>query len=536
MSDQPGSNSPVPSEDGGAAGGNAASAPSSRVVGLKFVKQYYEILSTKPDQIFRFYKESSFLSDAEGSSPTDPKSFEPQVVDGRWGTGTVKRIDLQNGAIDAQPSINGSILVVVTGHVVFVDDVKEERKAFVQTFFLNLMGRRYYVHNDVLRFVVREPNVVSEKKSTTSDIGVVTEPAPAEEEPAVEELAEPEPEPPLEEPAPPTEDEAPGGGVEESKEMPPDDDEEEEEVIQKDIITAEEEKPAETAAAEEVMLSTQEHLNGGVEETKEEPSSAPAKDPEIPKDPNGSAKGKKGKGRGRSPPKQELQQAPPKQQPAPKPVPNSWASLVASGGGPSSVSAGTPPIPPSPAKPPPPTPEKTETSLDSRPPAVSPSPSLQDKQESVHSTSGGSRHTSRDRPKRDPDCTLVIKNLPENSKESDLVSLFNKFAAQTNAKIVGTTVSNHRGLGFVDFDSVAPVLAAVDQHSNEPMQLNGRILEVDQKTAEQRARRNMRGGYRSGSPGNGVYRGSGGGGRHNQYRRGNVGRGGERGGRGRGGR
>lgn len=53
--------------------------------------------------------------------------------------------------------------------------------------------------------------------------------------------------------------------------------------------------------------------------------------------------------------------------------------------------------------------------------------------------------------------------------------------------------------------------------------MNGRVVEVDQKTAEQRwARRSMRGGYRSGPPNNGgvLCRGDGGG-RRNQYKRGN---------------
>lgn len=107
-------------------------------------------------------------------------------------------------------------------------------------------------------------------------------------------------------------------------------------------------------------------------------------------------------------------------------------------------------------------------------------------------------------PKRDPDCTLVIKNLAENTKEQDVLGLFEPFAVANKARVVGITVAAHRGIAFVDYDSVNPVMKAVSQHQEEPMRLFGRVLEVDQKTAEQRARRAARGGggvnYRSGSP------------------------------------
>jgi hypothetical protein len=76
-------------------------------------------------------------------------------------------------------------------------------------------------------------------------------------------------------------------------------------------------------------------------------------------------------------------------------------------------------------------------------------------------------------------------------------------------------------------------MAAVEKHAKEPIELNGRVLEMDQNTAEQRARRSMRGGYRSGSLNNGgmLCRGDGGG-RHNQYKRGTGQGGAGRGGRG----
>ena len=513
---EPESTSPPP--DASAAG------PSPLLVGKRFVKQYYQVLSTTPDQIHRFYQADSYLSHGEGSNPTDPERLEDYKMSDRWGDSKVKSIQLENGAIDAQPSVNGGILLVVTGHVVFTG--KEEQRAFTHTFFLATLGnsKRFYVHNDILRFL-------HEQQKSTVDVAVETveiqeeqeEPKPAPVEVDVEpEVAEQ----PME-PEEVVEDLAPGGGVEESKEEPAD---EEDEVAAGEEKVAVEEEVAIADAVEEEMTPT-------IEETKEEPDVATSES-DLAKD-KSAGKGKKTNrgGRGRSPPAQLQQpQQPAQQQPASKPVPGSWASLVALGGGPTAVST---PVAASPAKPPAPAKVEPKIVVESEP-STGQAPDKELKSDGGKTMARGDRDRDRDRgdrPKRDPDCTLVIKNLADGTKESDLRALFEPFATQTKGKIVGTTVSSHKGLAFVDFDSVAPVLAAVEKHSKEAIQLSGRVLEVDQKTAEQRARRNMRGGYRGGSPGNGSEyrdRGSGGGsggGRHNQFRRGNDGRGrGDRGG------
>jgi hypothetical protein len=536
--------SPPPGADGGP--GNAAGGPSPLTVGKRFVKQYYQVLSKTPDQIFRFYQPTlSYLSHAEGSMPTDPSTFESYDITKRWGAGTgaeskSQRFELEHGAIDAQPSVNGSILLVVTGHVVFVTDSGEDRRAFVHTFFLNLLGtsKRFYVHNDVLRFLSKEqPEAfVSASSATATELAVPEQ--PKEETPVEQSPPEPEPQEEKQQQLLQPEDDAPGGGVEETKEAAPE--EEEEPVpsppVEEPVVPSPPEEPVPASSSSAAESSTP-PVNGN--ETKEEPPKVVAPT---------TTKGKKQKGRGRSPP--QLAAPSQKQQPASKPAPvpvSSWASLVASGGAPSSA----PVVAPSPAKAPP-APEKSKAEPVPELKPAAPVPMQENKDTSKGDTT---RQNRGDRPKRDPDCTLVVKNLADNTKESDLVSLFEPFATQTKAKIVGTTVASHRGLAFVDYDSVAAVMAAVEQHAKEPLQLNGRVLEVDQKTAEQRARRNVRGsggGYRSGSPGNTnggtSYRGSGSGGggqggnaggsgggsgRQNQYRRGDRDRPGNRGGGGR---
>jgi len=111
--------------------------------------------------------------------------------------------------------------------------------------------------------------------------------------------------------------------------------------------------------------------------------------------------------------------------------------------------------------------------------------------ENVNNIKNNNNNKTKDkeRTKRDPDNTLVIKNLSENIKEQDILNMFQPFATLTKAKIVGTNLNYHRMLAFVDYDSVAPVMAALKKHKETPFEWNGKVLEVDQKTLEQRARR-----------------------------------------------
>ena len=136
-----------------------------------------------------------------------------------------------------------------------------------------------------------------------------------------------------------------------------------------------------------------------------------------------------------------------------------------------------------------------------------------------HSSSGG---------KRDPECTLVIKNIDGETVESEILNLFVPFAAVTKTKVVDWSVSANRGIAFVDYDSTEPVLKAVDQQSLATFWLRDRKLEIYQKTAEQQPRtRNSGGVEKSGSGGRRRRKsggGRGGGGRGREGRGGRAGR------------
>ena len=469
--------SPVP--DGG--GGGAAAPPSSMRVAISFVKMYYKALTSQPDQINGLYiPTKSYLSHGEGSAQVEPKLLEEyDLSKERWGCdkdGGTMRFDFEHGAIDAHP-VGEGILVVVTAQVFLQGEGDDSSRAFVQTFFLAKEGRNFAVQSDVLRFLTfpsagtASPSTPTASiatntiAATTSDVGVETDRGVPKEEKKEEAAVVSSDEGDAGAVTPsvvPAEDDAPGGGVEESKEEAPE--------------------------VEDVAVAT------------EAPKTEPEVAEEAAKDP------KKAK-----PPQQEQ-----KQQPASKPVPGSWASLVASSGS----------APNTPSRKPVQQAVKVEPVAETtKAPAATGEKDKAEKKETSEPTkeaaSQGKSNAgkqSQAQPRKqyqrgDPDNTLVIKNLGDNVKESDIVNMFKPFATQTNAKIVGSNLNIHRGLAFIDYDSDAPVLAALKKHTETPFQWNGKILEIDQKSQENRGRRTTTngGGHRSS--------GGGGGGGRDQYRR-----------------
>lgn len=196
-----------------------ASGPSPLLVGKSFVKQYYQTLSSSPELVGRFYKASSVLSHGlEASAPAAPVSLGPYLAPlppapgaeetesaggaplamkdlFSWAVppendpNAVVRFDFGRGAIDAQESVSGGILLVVTGHMTLPADPSKPRP-FVHTFLLSdgaptgSRKKQFYVTNDVLRFVAEnteeipantttplsKPDLVEEETQTDLDL------------------------------------------------------------------------------------------------------------------------------------------------------------------------------------------------------------------------------------------------------------------------------------------------------------------------------------------------------------------------------
>jgi hypothetical protein len=122
------------------------------LVGQQFVKTYYDVLSKKPEHLFRFYKEDSQFTVATGV--LDKASV--QTAQGQEEIGKlVKNIPFGScsykiSSVDSQGSSNGSIVVQVTGYIALEGS---PMRNFAQTFVLNPQEKGFYVRNDILHML-----------------------------------------------------------------------------------------------------------------------------------------------------------------------------------------------------------------------------------------------------------------------------------------------------------------------------------------------------------------------------------------------
>ena len=400
-------------------------------VGSSFVKQYYRVVAEDPTSITKFYGSSDRVS--MGENAADMRPIAAAAAAERFAGAS--KFDLN--AIDAQGSVNGGILLVVTGHIMF----PKSRKQFVHTFFLNTMATKkgFYVHNDVLRFL---------------DL------------PVAEAL-----------PVLPT--------VEEYEDPPP--------------IT---EEPAQPAPS---LISPTFSKSKG-----ELPKSTPGFDTTIPEPPSipSSISSSKGHippafdspGHGTEESKEAVIALDGENEKAGS---GSWASLVASRKNqqastiptPASANGGNS-LPSSPARgtsAPPPTPNGKP---DANPPnnsTTNPAPS-----NALAALAKIPVH------KRNPDCTLIVKNIDNTTVELEVRNLFETFGE------CSITVQANRGIAFVDYVTSAPVLAAIAQ---QPFTLRERTLEIYQKTATATRRKSHHHHHRRNNHSDGGGRGRGGRGR-----------------------
>ncbi|KAG5143847.1 hypothetical protein JHK82_019542 [Glycine max] len=124
-------------------------SPTPQTVGNAFVEQYYSILHQKPDQVHRFYHESSILSrpeeDGTMTMVTTTLEINKKILSLDY---TSFRVEILSA--DAQPSYKDGVIVVVTGCLTGSDNLKRK---FTQSFFLAPQDKGYFVLNDVFRYV-----------------------------------------------------------------------------------------------------------------------------------------------------------------------------------------------------------------------------------------------------------------------------------------------------------------------------------------------------------------------------------------------
>ena len=504
-------------------------------IGKAFIKQYYKTLVNTPAQLNRFYQPDSTVSRGmEPSAPTSPSSvaevtgptngeettpgervrktfFEwagKGIDEGGEDADDILRIELQGGAIDAQESVGGGILLVVTGHMFLPGKSHSKAYSFVHTFFLNNgapPGRKkqFYVKNDILRFL--EPVVDDEEEDEAmGEDGVAVE--AAEEEPEVAKVAEPSPETEAEQPSPESVDapvevtEAATVSAIEPVEYEPAADEEKVEVVDDEDDDIEEvQEEIGQIAIEEEPAADEEKLDASTS-SDESPPSSPSSEG---KKKRRRRRGGKSRSRSNSPPNGSGETEEGKEEDQAKP-PSSWANLVASGATKKSESV-TESKKGSKSKGSSKVDEKTSTKAA---PAKAPPQSQPPSKESASQT-----HATQN--KRTPEATLFIRNIPDPTKEEEIRALFEPHGIATGNKILGITLNTNRGYCFVDFDGQAAVDAIVDEAKSSLVKdprtgrkdkssfmAHGRVLDVERKVP----------GDRKGSGGNA----GGGGGKYNR--------------------
>lgn len=524
--------SPNPTPPPGASGPPAPGGPTPQIIARAFIKQYYKTLLGSPSNLNGFYQPDSTVSRGmEPSSPAIPSAFNmaSSSTNGdandspgerarkaffEWAGNGNLQIDFQRGAIDAQESIGGGILVVVTGHMTMPGSTME--KPFVQTFFLNNAagpGRKkhFLVKNDMLRFL--DPVVVAEEE-LVEEVAEVEEEA-VEEEPAVEEPAvveEPVSEPsPAGEPVP----------VEPVQFEPSADEEKVED----------EEGGVEETEVEQPTIE----VDPAAEEEKEENSSEAGSDASPAPSPTGSEgskkkrnrkkRGGKSRSRSKSPKKGDAEEEEPEK---PK-TPGSWASLVASGAPKKSPEDGSGKKGKKGSSKPSTGGGSDKASSNQESPAKAPPQSQPAKESSTQASSAVTSSSSSNN--RTPQATLFIRNIPDKTTEAEIRTMFEPFGPKTNTKMLGITLNTNRGFCFVDFDSPAAISAIVEESAkslvkdprtgrkvSSTFMAQGRVLDVERKVPSDRNKQQQSGGggrrfNRSHSPkdGGGRYRGSRGG-------------------------
>ncbi|XP_068327957.1 nuclear transport factor 2-like [Pyrus communis] len=158
--------------------------PTATDVGKNFINQYRQIFRGDSKVLHKFYQDSSVLSrpeqDGSMKSVTTMEGIENMLLSSDYQ----KYRDLEILTTDSQFSLNGGVIVLVTGYLTGDDKV---RRKFTQTFFLAPQQHGYFVLNDIFKYldVVPDNVVESTPEAPVPSNHVVTEPSAVADQPVV---------------------------------------------------------------------------------------------------------------------------------------------------------------------------------------------------------------------------------------------------------------------------------------------------------------------------------------------------------------
>ncbi|CAN0929399.1 Nuclear transport factor 2 [Linum grandiflorum] len=162
------------------------SVPNAQLVGNAFVEQYYNMLSRAPENVHKFYQDSSVMSrpssDGSMSSVSTMSGINDLIVALEY-----KNCEVQILTADAQKSIGEGVIVLVTGFLTGKDEI---RRKFTELFFLAPQeGNGFFVLNDVLRYI-DEDELADVEVSDAADVAEAPM-APITPEPVAEDTIQP---------------------------------------------------------------------------------------------------------------------------------------------------------------------------------------------------------------------------------------------------------------------------------------------------------------------------------------------------------
>jgi hypothetical protein len=160
------------------------------------VNQYYNVLHQSPQVVHRFYTDASRLTRAEAGADGAVETVGTQrEIYKKVMSSDYSELKAEIKTVDSQDSHGGGVLVLVTGSL---STKSNEKRNFVQSFFLAPQEKGYFVLNDIFRYLdvethpAAQARVGSSQPAYNPEPPVVHQPAP---EPAVEQkVSVPEPE------------------------------------------------------------------------------------------------------------------------------------------------------------------------------------------------------------------------------------------------------------------------------------------------------------------------------------------------------
>lgn len=119
-------------------------------VGTYFVGQYYQVLQTQPELVHQFYSDASTMIRVDGSK----RETAAAMLQIHTLVMSLNYAGVEIKTLHSLESWNGGVLVMISGSVL-INGSNDKRK-FVQTFFLAPQETGYFVLNDIFHFIEEE--------------------------------------------------------------------------------------------------------------------------------------------------------------------------------------------------------------------------------------------------------------------------------------------------------------------------------------------------------------------------------------------